>query len=56
MPRQRKEDFINDKRRISLLGVHDLIIVQTEDALLIADRDEADNIKKLVQELPEELL
>lgn len=48
--------FSSDDRRIALLGVHDLIIVQTADAILIADRDEADNIKKLVKEIPEELL
>jgi mannose-1-phosphate guanylyltransferase len=42
--------------RVALLGVSDLIIVQTEDALLIADRHQADDIKKLVGELPPELL
>lgn len=41
--------------RVALLGVHDLIIVQTDDALLIADRHQADAIKKLVDILPEDL-
>lgn len=41
--------------RIALLGVRDLIVVQTEDALLVADRGEADKIKSLVDRLPEEL-
>ena len=41
---------------MALLGVHNLIIVQTDDALLVADRDRADEIKKLVPELPDELL
>ena len=41
---------------VALLGVHNLIVVQTGDAILIADRDRADEIKKLVPELPEELL
>ncbi len=40
----------------ALLGVNDLIVVQTEDALLVADRNDADQIKKLVDVLPEELL
>lgn len=40
----------------ALLGVSDLIVVQTEDALLVADRNDADQIKKLVDVLPEELL
>lgn len=41
--------------RIALLGVDDLIIVQTGDALLIANRHQADSIKKLVDILPPEL-
>ena len=42
--------------RVALLGVDDLIIVQTEDALLIANRHQADAIKKLSDLLPQELL
>ena len=42
--------------RIALLGVDDLIIVQTPDALLIANRHQADAIKKLADILPQELL
>ena len=42
--------------RIALLGVDDLIIVQTPDALLIANRHQADAIKKLSDLLPKELL
>jgi len=42
--------------RIALLGVDDLIIVQTDDALLIANRHQADDIKKLSDVLPIELL
>ena len=41
--------------RVALLGVDDLIVVQTDDALLIANRHQADAIKKLMGELPEEL-
>jgi len=41
---------------VALLGVDDLIIVQTEDALLIANRHQADAIKKLSGKLPPELL
>lgn len=39
----------------ALLGVSDLIVVQTVDALLVADRNDADAIKKLVDALPERL-
>lgn len=42
--------------RIALLGVDDLIIVQTPDATLIANRHQADAIKKLSDILPVELL
>ncbi|MEY3896268.1 MAG: hypothetical protein RLZZ214_1788 [Verrucomicrobiota bacterium] len=42
--------------RIALLGVDDLIIVQTPDALLVANRHQADSIKKLSDILPVELL
>jgi len=49
--------FVKDENvRVGLLGVHDLIVVQTGDAILVADKDEADNIKKLVGEVPDELL
>ncbi|MGB6220357.1 mannose-1-phosphate guanylyltransferase [Haloferula sp.] len=41
---------------IALLGVDDLIVVQTEDAILIANRHQADAIKKLGDKLPKELL
>jgi mannose-1-phosphate guanylyltransferase len=42
--------------RIALLGVDDLIIVQTKDALLIANRHQADAIKNLSPLLPGDLL
>lgn len=42
--------------KIALLGVDDLIVVQTEDALLVANRHQADAIKKLSDILPQELL
>jgi mannose-1-phosphate guanylyltransferase len=41
---------------IALLGVEDLIVVQTKDALLITKRDHADSIKNLTPLLPEDLL
>jgi mannose-1-phosphate guanylyltransferase len=42
--------------RVALLGVNDLIVVQTDDALLVANRHQADMIKNLCQQLPPELL
>jgi mannose-1-phosphate guanylyltransferase len=48
----------NDRKdsRIALLGVEDLIVVQTDDALLVANRHQADSIKNLGPKLPTELL
>lgn len=40
---------------IALLGVDDLIVVQTEDGVLIANKHQADSIKNLVKKLPKEL-
>jgi len=36
---------------IALLGVHDLIVVDTPDALLIADRGRAQQVGDLVKQL-----
>ncbi|MFI5176041.1 MAG: mannose-1-phosphate guanylyltransferase [Terriglobia bacterium] len=36
---------------VALIGVKDLIIVQTEDALLICDRNRSQDVSKLVKEL-----
>lgn len=43
-------------KRVALLGVDNLIVVDTEDALLVADKSKADDIKKIVEVLPPELL
>lgn len=47
--------FSQTGQHIALLGANNLIIVQTEDALLIADRDRAEQIKKLHDLLPDHL-
>ena len=40
---------------VALVGVHNLIVVRTADAILICDRHDAEKIKKLVGKLPPEL-
>jgi mannose-1-phosphate guanylyltransferase len=40
-------------RLVSAVGVHDLIIVDTADALLVCSRDRAQDVKKLVDRLKE---
>ncbi|MFD2256991.1 mannose-1-phosphate guanylyltransferase [Luteolibacter algae] len=45
-----------DGTHIALLGVDDLIVVKTGDSILIANRHQADAIKKLSDLLPQHLL
>lgn len=44
--------FSQTKQHVALLGVQDLIVVPTKDALLIAHKGHAENIKRLVDGLP----
>ena len=47
--------FADSARNITLLGVSDLLVVQTDDALLICPRERAEQIKQLIPHLPPEL-
>jgi mannose-1-phosphate guanylyltransferase len=47
--------FNDDETAIALLGVHNLIVVRTADAVLICHRHQAEKIKNLVGKLPPEL-
>lgn len=47
--------YSKEGAHVALLGVDDLIVVQTNDALLITTREKADAIKHLVDEVPTEL-
>ena len=47
--------YTESGKQVALLGVKDLIVVETGDAILVADRHEADAIKKIVGALPPEL-
>jgi mannose-1-phosphate guanylyltransferase len=47
--------FNPDGARIALLGVHNLIVVRTPDAILICHRHQAEKIKNLLGKVPEEL-
>ena len=48
--------FSQSGKHVALVGVDDLIIVDTGDALLVAHRNSADSIKKVVANLPETLI
>jgi mannose-1-phosphate guanylyltransferase len=47
--------FDEDGTTIALLGVHNLIVVRTGDAVLICHRHQAEKIKDLIGKLPPEL-
>ena len=48
--------FSDSGKRVALVGVDDLIVVDTGDSLLVTRKDCADDIKKIVAELPDELI
>jgi mannose-1-phosphate guanylyltransferase len=47
--------FDQDGTTIALLGVHNLIVVRTSDAILVCHRHQAEKIKDLIGKLPPEL-
>jgi mannose-1-phosphate guanylyltransferase len=47
--------YSESKTHVALLGVSDLVVVQTSDAILVCHRHEVEKIKGLVQLLPEGL-
>jgi mannose-1-phosphate guanylyltransferase len=47
--------FDEDGTTVALLGVRDLIVVRTKDAVLVCHRHEAERIKNLIGELPPEV-
>lgn len=46
---------ISRKRLIALCGVRDLIVIETEDAILVCHREAAEQIKHLQSNLPDEV-
>jgi mannose-1-phosphate guanylyltransferase len=47
---------LSNGRTIALVGVSDLVVVETADAVLVCRRDAVQEIKKLMPQLPKELL
>lgn len=41
----------NGKKLLAVVGVNNLVVIDTEDALLICPREEAQSVKKIVEEL-----
>ncbi len=42
-------------RLVAMIGVHDLVVVDTPDALLIASRERSQDVKQLLERIPPEL-
>jgi mannose-1-phosphate guanylyltransferase len=52
MAREAANNYVYSPRKfVALVGVHDLVIVDTEDALLIAHRDQSQDVGNIVKEL-----
>jgi mannose-1-phosphate guanylyltransferase len=49
-------NFVHSEKFVALVGVHDLVIVETEDALLITTRDKCQDVGKIVKYLDEQQL
>jgi mannose-1-phosphate guanylyltransferase len=47
--------FDQSGKTIALLGVHNLVVVRTDDAVLVCHRHQAEKIKQLISRLPPEL-
>ncbi len=47
--------FSKGPTHVALMGVHNLIVVHTDDAILVCNRDDAEQIKHLVAGLPAQL-
>ena len=47
-----KNNFVqSDKKLITTLGVENLVIVETDDAILVADKDKVQDVKSIVSQL-----
>ncbi len=48
-----KGNYIRSSKFVSLIGVQDMVLVETEDAILLAKKDRAEEVKKVVDFLKE---
>ncbi len=50
-----KNNYVqSDKKLIATLGVENLVVVETDDAILVADKDKVQDVKNIVNELKKE--
>lgn len=46
-------NYVRSNKFVALLGVNDMVLVETEDAILLAKKDRAEDVKKVVDYLKE---
>jgi mannose-1-phosphate guanylyltransferase len=46
-----KNNLVRSKKVVALVGVEDLVIVDTDDALLVLPRDRAQDVRLVIEEL-----
>ncbi|MFK5913784.1 MAG: mannose-1-phosphate guanylyltransferase/mannose-6-phosphate isomerase [Woeseiaceae bacterium] len=46
--------FVSKHRLIAAVGVKDLVVIETPDAILVADREQVQNVKQIVEHLKEQ--
>jgi mannose-1-phosphate guanylyltransferase len=53
---QTKNSYIHNKtdQLIALVGIENIVVVNTQDSLLIMNKDQCQDIKKIIEQLPEE--
>lgn len=44
-----KNNYVNSDKMVALIGVENLVIIKTEDALLISSKDKSEDVKKIVE-------
>jgi mannose-1-phosphate guanylyltransferase/mannose-1-phosphate guanylyltransferase/mannose-6-phosphate isomerase len=49
-------NYVNSRKLVALIGAENLIVVETEDAILIAARDKSEDVKKVVSILQQKRL
>ena len=49
-----KENYVYSDKLVTLIGVENLVVVETENALLISSKDKSEDVKKIVNKLKEE--
>jgi len=49
-----RENYVYSNKFVTLIGVENLVVVETENALLISSKDKSEDVKKIVNKLKEE--